>query len=336
MKNKIVVFGLSLWLISVLPGCDFQKKETTTTSEETQKPTETKAAVNAPVFNPESAYQFIAKQVNFGPRVPNSAAHKACGDFLIQQLRDFGAQVTVQDFEATAYDGKRLKLRNIIGAYNPEAPNRIVLAAHWDTRPFADKDESNPTKPSDGANDGASGVGVLLEIARVLQTAKANPGLGIDLILFDGEDYGNANGGEDTWCLGSQYWSKNKHVANYNANYGILLDMVGANGARFAREGYSMQHAPQVVENVWRTAGQLGYSNYFVSIDNGSITDDHVYMTRGGVPTIDIIDYDPTSPDGTFGKYHHRHTDNMSIIDKNTLKAVGQTLVQVIYNQNPI
>ncbi|MDB5262904.1 MAG: Glutamine cyclotransferase, partial [Adhaeribacter sp.] len=205
---------------------------------------------------------------------------------------------------------------------------------HWDTRPFADKDTLNPTKPSDGANDGASGVGVLLELARILNTARNNPGIGVDFIFFDGEDYGNANGGaEETWCLGSQYWAKNKHQNGYNANFGILLDMVGAKGAKFAQEAYSKQYAPQVVNNVWKTASQLGFSDYFIYADNGGITDDHVFMTQGGVPSIDIIDYDPTSPDGTFGKYHHRHSDNMSIIDKNTLKAVGQTVLQVIYNQ---
>jgi hypothetical protein len=272
--------------------------------------------------------------------VPNTAAHRACGDYLIRKLKDLGAQVTVQEFESTAYDGKRLKLRNIIGAYNPQANNRVLLAAHWDTRPFADKDETNPTTPNAGANDGASGVGVLLELARTLHSAQADPGVGVDIIFFDGEDYGDAEGTaapqpgyEQTWCLGSQYWAKNKHQANYRANFGILLDMVGAKGARFAIEANSQQIAPQVVNMVWKTASQLGYSDYFIYAPNGAITDDHLFMTQGGVPSIDILDFDPSSPDGTFGKYHHRHTDNMDIIDKNTLKAVGQTLMQVIYNQ---
>jgi Zn-dependent M28 family amino/carboxypeptidase len=249
-------------------------------------------------------------------------------------LKELGAKVVVQEFESTAYDGKKLKLRNIVGSYNPGAANRVLLASHWDTRPFADKDANNPTTPADGANDGASGVGVLLELGRVLQNSQSNPGVGVDIIFFDGEDYGDANGGsEESWCLGSQYWATHKHEPGYRANFGILLDMVGAKGAKFAVEGYSQQFAPEVVNMVWKTANQIGYSDYFVYAQNSGITDDHVYMTKGGVPSIDIIEFDPTSPDGTFGKYHHRHTDNMDIIDRNTLKAVGQTVVQVIYNQ---
>jgi hypothetical protein len=339
MKNKIMALTALVLLGGGMMACDGNKNETTTAATETTAPP-TATLVKAPAFQADSAYAFIARQVGFGPRVPNTAAHRACGDYLIRKLKDLGAQVTVQEFESTAYDGKRLKLRNIIGAYNPQANNRVLLAAHWDTRPFADKDETNPTTPNAGANDGASGVGVLLELARTLHSAQADPGVGVDIIFFDGEDYGDAEGTaapqpgyEQTWCLGSQYWAKNKHQANYRANFGILLDMVGAKGARFAIEANSQQIAPQVVNMVWKTASQLGYSDYFIYAPNGAITDDHLFMTQGGVPSIDILDFDPSSPDGTFGKYHHRHTDNMDIIDKNTLKAVGQTLMQVIYNQ---
>ena len=319
MKNKMGRLAALLVLgISLTTSCETKKQPTAVIEQEAPAV----ATINAPEFNPDSAYAYIAKQVSFGPRVPNTAAHQACGDYLIAKLKSQGARVEVQSFQSTAYDGKVLKLRNIVGSYNTGAANRILLAAHWDTRPFADKDAANPTKPADGANDGASGVGVLLELARVLNTARNNPGIGVDIIFFDGEDYGDANGTEETWCLGSQYWAKNKHQNGYRANFGILLDMVGAKGAKFAQEAYSKQFAPQVVNNVWKTASQLGFSDYFIYTENGAITDDHVYMTRGGVPSIDIIEYDPTSPDGTFGKYHHRHTDNMSIIDKNTLKAV--------------
>jgi glutaminyl-peptide cyclotransferase len=331
MKNNIVSFlGLLVLGSGFIASCDTKQKPETVVQAENPAV----ASISAPEFNPDSAYAYIAKQVSFGPRVPNSAAHVACGDYLISKLKGLGARVQVQNFESTAYDGKSLKLRNIVGSYNTGAANRILLAAHWDTRPFADKDTLNPTKPADGANDGASGVGILLELARVLNTARNNPGIGVDIIFFDGEDYGNANGGtEETWCLGSQYWAKNKHQNGYNANFGVLLDMVGAKGAKFAQEAYSKQFAPQIVNSVWKTASQLGFSDYFIYTENGSITDDHVFMSQGGVPSIDIIEYDPTSPDGTFSKYHHRHSDNMSVIDKNTLKAVGQTVLQVIYNQ---
>ena len=336
MKNKIVKFGISLILLINLFSCDFRKKDT---AENTQTPTQPAPVSTAPAFNPDSAYQYVAKQVSFGPRVPNSAEHRTGGDYLIQKLKSLGATVQVQEFESNTFDGKRLKLRNIIGSYNPAVTNRILLASHWDTRPFADKDETNPATPADGANDGASGVGILLEIGRTLQNAQQNPGVGIDIIFFDGEDWGNPNGdpeGQDSWCLGSQYWATHKHQTNYTARFGVLLDMVGAHGAKFAQEGFSQEYAPQVVTQVWKTAHQIGYSDYFIYTQNGGITDDHKYMTQAGVPSIDIIDYDPTSPDGTFGKYHHRHTDNMSIINKNTLKAVGQTVLQVIYNQEAV
>ena len=338
MKNKWMALVALALLGEGFMACEGNKNASQTTTTETAAPPAN--LVPAPAFQADSAYAFVARQVSFGPRVPNSAAHRACGDFLIRKLKDLGAQVTVQEFESTAYDGKKLRLRNIIGAYNPQADNRVLLAAHWDTRPFADKDASQPATPNDGANDGASGVGVLLELARTLHTAQTNPGVGVDIIFFDGEDYGDADGTaapqpgyEVTWCLGSQYWASKKHQPDYRATFGVLLDMVGARGARFAIEENSQTIAPQVVNMVWKTAHQLGYSDYFVYARNGAITDDHLYMTKGGVPSIDIIDFDPSSPDGTFGKYHHRHTDNMAIIDKNTLKAVGQTLVQVIYNQ---
>lgn len=338
MKNNWKGLAALALLGSGLLACDGNKKMNNTVTENPNPPAAARAA--APTFQADSAYAFVAKQVSFGPRVPNTAAHRACGDYLIRKLKDLGAQVTVQEFESTAYDGKKLKLRNIVGSYNPQAGSRVLLAAHWDTRPFADKDPLDPTSPSDGANDGASGVGVLLELARVLHTTPENPGVGVDIIFFDGEDYGDAEGNaapqpgyEQTWCLGSQYWAGHKHQAGYRANFGILLDMVGAKGARFAIEENSRQIAPQVVNMVWKTAHQLGYSDYFIYEANGAITDDHLFMTKGGVPSIDIIDYDPSSPDGTFGKYHHRHSDNMDIIDKNTLKAVGQTLLQVVYNQ---
>ncbi|WP_026463068.1 M28 family peptidase [Adhaeribacter aquaticus] len=332
MKNSWTSIWATWLVVGLLYGCDFKKKETTVTEPDTQ--VATKEVSTAPTFNADSAYQYIAKQVSFGPRVPNSTAHRACGDYLIQKLKELGADVKVQEFEATSFDGKRLKLRNIIGSYNPKVANRIALASHWDTRPWADKDDTNPTTPPDGANDGASGVGVLLEIGRLLHTAQANPNVGVDIFFFDGEDYGDPDGGgENTWCLGSQHWAQNKHQANYGANFGILLDMVGAKNAKFAQEVYSKQFAPQTLNSVWKIANQLGYSDYFIYTENGPITDDHVFMMQGGVPTIDILDYDPTSPDGTFGKYHHRHSDNMSVIDRRTLKAVGQTVIQVIYSQ---
>jgi glutaminyl-peptide cyclotransferase len=287
-------------------------------------------SVQAPAFNQDSAYYFIEKQVSFGPRIPNTQAHAQCSDYFVRTLKQYGLQVMEQDFQAKAYDGKMLRSKNIIASINPGATKRILLAAHWDTRPWSDEDDKNPTKTFDGANDGASGIGILLEIARAVSKAEKKPTVGIDLIFFDSEDYGKSEH-QDSYCLGSQYWAKNKHVPNYSAYYGILLDMVGAKDARFSKEGVSMEYAPSVVNRVWDQASALGYNQYFIHQTTGHITDDHLYVNKlGQIPMIDIIEYD--SGKG-FGQYWHTQDDNMKVIDKNTLKAVGQTLLQALYSE---
>ncbi len=304
----------------------------------TQSTAKTGKSVQVPAFSADSAYSYIEKQVSFGPRVPNSSGHEACGNWLEQKLSDFGAEVTVQKADLTAFDGTVLKAKNIIASFNPEASKRILLFAHWDTRPWADHDpeSNNRTKPILGANDGASGVGVLLEMAR--QFGLQAPAAGVDIILFDAEDYGapeylsNADN-VDSWCLGSQYWSKNKHKPNYRAKYGILLDMVGAPGAKFYREQISDYYAKYVVDNVWRTAASLGFGNYFIDSPGGAITDDHLYVNQlAGIPAIDIIQYEPDNNTG-FGHYWHTMDDTMEHIDKNTLQAVGATVTYIVYNE---
>ena len=295
--------------------------------------------VQVPVFNSDSAYRFTEKQVSFGPRIPNTPPHQTTGNYLIDQFKKFGATVTIQEFEATTFDGKKLFLKNIIASYFPEKQKRVLLAAHWDTRPFADKDPQNKNSTFDGANDGASGVAVLLEISRQLGNSKA-PDIGIDLILFDGEDWGEKNDMMNQvplpkslnswWCLGSQYWSKHKHKPNYSAYYGILLDMVGAKDSHFFQEGNSLEYAPKIVEKVWGTASRLGYSSVFVRQKEGGIQDDHLFVNEiAKIPTIDIVHFDPGI--GYFGDYHHTQKDNLSLISKETLGAVGTVLMNVIY-----
>lgn len=292
----------------------------------------------SPDFNSDSAYHFVDKQVAFGPRVPNSEAHKACGDYLVAELERFGATVTQQKADLKAFDGTILHARNIIGTFNPEKTDRILLFAHWDTRPFSDKDpdDKNYHTPVQGANDGASGVGVLLEVARILQ--EKTPDLGVDIIFFDAEDYGAPAFAHDIpsgegWCLGSEYWSKNPHVPGYKARFGILLDMVGAPDATFYKEAISRQYAQGIVEKVWSTARDLGYGRYFVDKNGGGITDDHVPVNENrGIPSIDIIQYDLNTDSG-FGWYHHTTKDDMNNISKETLKAVGQTVLEVVYKE---
>jgi hypothetical protein len=288
-------------------------------------------------FNADTAYLFVKHQVDFGPRVSNSEANKRCALWLENTLKRFTPDVKVQSFTAKAYNGAQLNLKNIIASFKPQAEKRVLLCSHWDSRPYADNDPeiSNHRKPIDGANDGASGVGVLIEIAR--QLSMKSPAVGVDIILFDGEDYGSPEGEqsqvEDDWCLGSQYWSRNPHVPAYSARFGILLDMVGAAAATFSREGTSMYYAPDYVGNVWNIASKLGYSSFFVNDETGAIIDDHSYINElRQIPTLDIIHHDPSTQSG-FCKYWHTIADNMQIIDKQTLLAVGQTVLTTVYQE---
>ncbi len=286
-------------------------------------------AVQLPVpeFFADSAFLFIEKQLAFGPRVPNTVAHDNCRKYLAAQLSRFGAKVIEQPFSAKRYDGVELKCTNIIGQFRPENKRRILLSAHWDSRFMSDHDPVSKDKGVPAADDGGSGVGILLEIARVLQKNPAD--IGLDIIFWDGEDQGQDNGGDpNSWCLGSQHWVKNKHFAG--ALFGINLDMVGAKGARFPKERNSMVYAPKVVEKVWGLAGQMGYGNFFVGDFGGPITDDHAVVSElGGLPTIDIINLQPGQK--TFGPHWHTQGDNLSVIDKKVLQAVGQTVTAVIY-----
>jgi len=337
---KRVVYHLCLIIIPlfVISGCESSKK----TPEKITKKNPWKT-LTIPSFNSDSAYHFIEKQVAFGPRVPNTMGHKLCGDYLIAKLREYGANVTVQPFVDVAYNGQPLQLRNIIGSFSPTTRKRILLAAHWDTRPYADKDTVDRDFPIDGANDGASGVGVLLELARTVHR-NGLPKTGFDIVFFDGEDYGEHDDMEQVplknnrmhiwWCLGSQYWARNPHVPKYSAYYGILLDMVGAKNAKFYKEGGSMQFAPKVTKKVWNTARSLGHSNFFINALSPGVTDDHIFVNRDArIPMINIIDYDSSSPSYYFPDYHHTHRDNLSLIDKQTLQAVGETLLYLVYTE---
>jgi hypothetical protein len=295
--------------------------------------------VETPDFKADSAYAFIEKQVQFGPRIPGSEASQNTLQFLVAKLKSYGWTVTEQPFTAFRYDGKKLQGTNIIAQFQPAVAKRILLAAHWDARSIADKDSVRKNEPIDAANDGASGVGVLLEIARNLHEAKNKPAVGVDIVLFDLEDHGEPEdyAGEhkpNSWALGSQHWAANLVPANYKAYYGILLDMVGGKGAMFPHEGSSMQYAPGIVRSVWSTATDLGYSNLFVDQDAFGISDDHTAVNEiAKIQMIDIIDLRAANGGFEFGSFHHTHADNLANIDKTTLKAVGQTLLQVLYRE---
>jgi len=325
--------ALFLLLVFVLTGAYFIWKPAA------EVPAAEVNLVETPDFKADSAYAYIAQQVAFGPRVPGSEASKNTLQFLVAKLKSYGWTITEQPFTAFRYDGKKLQGTNIIAQFQPAVAKRILLAAHWDARSIADKDSVRKDEPIDAANDGASGVGVLLEIARNLHEAKNKPTVGVDIVLFDLEDHGEPEdyAGEhkpNSWALGSQHWATNLVPSNYRPYYGILLDMVGGKGAMFPHEGSSMQYAPGIVRSVWSTAADLGYSNLFVDQDAFGISDDHTAVNEiAKIQMIDIIDLRAANGGFKFGSFHHTHADNLANIDKTTLKAVGQTLLQVLYRE---
>ncbi|HWZ22329.1 MAG TPA: M28 family peptidase, partial [Cytophagaceae bacterium] len=275
MNNLRRYFSFSC-LVLLISSCGEGTKTNDNTVIAIDKP-----VVQAPAFNQDSAYAFIEKQVSFGPRIPNTPAQLTCATYLVSSLKGFNTKVIEQDFQVKAYDGKMLRSKNIIASINPTATKRILLGAHWDTRPWSDEDHKYPDKTFDGANDGGSGVGILMEIARTINSAEKKPAVGIDIILFDSEDYGKSEH-QDSYCLGAQYWANHKHVANYSAYYGILLDMAGAKNAKFSKEGTSMEYAPSIVNKVWDQASALGFNQYFISQNTSGITDDHLYVNKIG------------------------------------------------------
>jgi len=327
---------LALLLIITIATITSCKSKHSSSSEGavTDKPKESFKAAD---FNADTAYCFVNEQVKFGPRVPNTKAQAKCAAWLESTLKKYAAQVTVQPFTAKAFDGTVLSCKNIIASFNPKCANRVLLCSHWDSRPFADNDpDSTQHKtPIDAANDGASGVGILLEIARQLKIQPCS--IGVDILLVDGEDYGAPQNagykGTDDWALGSQYWARNPHINGYIARYGILLDMVGAEDAVFTHEATTMYYAPDVAQKIWAIGSSIGYSNYFSTERTNGITDDHVYINQfRKVPTIDIIQHDPSTRSG-FYKYWHTVNDKMAGISKPTLMAVGQTILTAVRSE---
>lgn len=297
---------------------------------------EKKEPVSIPVFNADSAFYYLEKQLSFGPRVPGTEGHRNCKEWMVDKFESLGAEVIQQDFVANIYTGEKWDATNIIAQFNPRHKDRIILSAHWDSRFIAEEDKNRKKKdqPIPGADDAGSGVAVLIEIARQLSE---NPiDLGIDIILWDAEDQGKRGptSPAELWCLGSQYWSRKHHKKNYRAMYGINLDMVGAKNPRFAKDEVSRQFAGKVVEKVWTMARNMGYSDMFVNENTQGLTDDHTFVNRiAGIPMIDIINQPKGSKTG-FVPHWHTHNDNIDAIDKRSLRVVGQVVLAVIYRES--
>jgi hypothetical protein len=324
--------------ICLLAATLFSCKRDPQVQDPVTDPVET-APVKVPLFVRDSAYAFVEKQVAFGPRVPGSEGHKATRQWIVNKMRSYGAKVTEQSFKANMKPIGEVRATNIIASFNPTYARRVLLAAHWDTRFAADEDETDANKPIDGADDGGSGVGVLIEIGRLL---KENPiPVGVDIIFFDAEDQGTNDGAQNTWCLGAQYWGQNPHIKSYRAEYGILLDMVGAKGAIFQKEELTNVFPPDKVkrihtlyDKVWSLAQGMKHGALFVNAKGNPITDDHYFVNLyTDIPMIDIIHKPLSSPNG-FGPHWHTHDDNMNVIDPNVLGAVGQVVTAYLYNNS--
>ena len=299
-------------------------------------PKATKAdSVTACIFDADSAYSFIEKQLAFGPRIPGTAGHKACQQWIFSSLKQFGADtVIVQTAPIIDTHGRRLTISNILARFNGKASatDRILLAAHYDTRSHAtsETDPERAAQPVPGANDGGSGVAVMLELAR--QMGLSRPERAVDLLFVDAEDDGD-DSDPRSWCLGSQHWSQNmpytSTAADPRPRFGIVLDMVGGTGAQFHREYYSDAQAPEIVDLVWRAARVAGHGSRFIDKVGGGIIDDHLFINEGGIPCIDIIENNNPATEG-FPPGWHTLDDNMSGIDRATLRAVGETISTVI------
>lgn len=329
MKQIAILIGISLLLCVACKNKQNTQKKPEATSQSASK--------SSIEFNADSAFQHVVRQCDFGPRVPGSQAHANCGDYIVSVFESYGLEVKQQRAQQTMWDGKVFECRNIIASHLPQAAHRILLCAHWDSRPWcdADADASKHRQPVMAANDGASGVAVMLELARQIQ--QTAPKVGIDFICFDLEDYGVPYWDEQKapydgsdWCVGSRYWAQTAIEAGYAAQFGILLDMVGGENAQFRHEGYSLRYAKNIVKRIWKTAATLGYGNYFLDEDGGWATDDHVPVNEiAGIPTVDIIPCHFDS-ENSFGPTWHTCNDTPEHISKHTLKAVGQTLVQLL------
>lgn len=300
-----------------------------------------RAANAADSFCADTAYALVVAQTAMGPRTPGSEGNARCAEWMAARLRSAGADtVEMQRGTMRRWDGLTIPVCNVLASFNSGADKRVLLVAHYDTRPWADMepDRERRMQPIPGANDGASGVAVVLEIARCI--GRTAPGVGVDVLLADAEDSGYSeeiepglNPGNDTWCLGTQMWAERApYASGVKPAYAILLDMVGGAGAQFHREQFSDAAASRVVDRIWAEAAALGYGDTFVDSRGGAVVDDHVYVNRAGIPAVDIIEnMNPAT--GTFPPTWHTHADNASNIDRTTLERAGKTVLSLIYKE---
>jgi glutaminyl-peptide cyclotransferase len=314
----------SLLLISLLllfSSCANKKQN------DAPQPERAAATVSVPQFDGKQAFRYLTAQTDFGPRNPGSQGHAACLRYFQEELAKFADAVNLQPFTAADYRGTSYRMSNVIASFNLSASDRILLSAHWDTRPWADEDPdpANHTKPILGANDGASGIAVLLELARLLKHHP--PPIGVDMVFFDGEDLG-IHGSNDHWSLGSKYFARNK-TPGFRPRFGINIDMIGDAQLEITREPYSEQFAPAVVRLIFSTARLLGVSQ-FVDRAGTPTYDDHIPLNEAGIPTANLIDFN--YPDAS-NRYWHTMEDTADKCSPESLEAVGKVLAHIIYSK---
>lgn len=320
---KSIISAAMLTMAIVMPSCAGNKANSGIS-------TTGKAAEPTLQFSGDSALRFAERQVKFGPRIPGSSSHSQAAAWMAEQLKGYGAEVSTLRGELKTFDGATIPMINILASLNPESEERILIIAHWDTRPWADEDKDPALRrePIDGANDGASGTAVAMELARVL-CKNSQMKKGVDILLADAEDWGE-EGNDESWAMGARHFAENDlgKLPSY-PSAAIVVDMVGDKGAEFRREYFSMQSAPGLTRRIWETARELGYGDIFINEDGCAITDDHVPMIEAGIPSVDIVDY-RTSPEPGFPPQWHTTGDTVEKLSGKTLEAVGRTLERLL------
>ncbi len=321
---KIEIAGL---LILLLVSCENRRPQTSPQPT----PKSQTISVSVPTFDREQAFRYLLSQTDFGPRNAGSKGHQDCLKFLKEEMNKYADVVTLQEFSHTLSSGERFQLTNVISSFNLKATDRILLTAHWDTRPWADEDRNpaNRNKPILGANDGASGIAVLLEIAR--QVKRQPPSIGVDMIFFDGEDLGK-HGDAEHYSTGSKYFARNK-PEGFNPRFGINIDMIGDKELEITREPNSMEYAPDVVNLIFSTARLLNVYQ-FVDREGRQTYDDHIPLNEAKIRTADLIDFD--YPDSS-NRYWHTLEDTPDKCSASSLEAVGVVLLNIVYgNLSPL
>jgi glutaminyl-peptide cyclotransferase len=272
-------------------------------------------------FSGESALRHATTLMAFGPRVPGTDGWQQSGDWIVARMRESADTVFTQEWTHTLATGATIPQRNIIARFRPEAAERVLYVAHWDTRPQSDQAGTAAERalPVPGANDNASGVGLLIALGELLKSTP--PAVGVDFLFVDGEDWGSFDTNTDV-LIGSGYFARNIPWPNYRPLFGVVWDMIGDRDLQIYQEIHSVRQAPEVVQRVWSVAAELGYANVFIPEQKTPITDDHLPLLRAGLRVIDVIDID--FPD------HHKPSDTIDKISAESLQKVGDVAAALV------